>query len=49
MFAWFKKMKQSCLVLGEQSNIAVAASAEVEEICRNGALDPESSRDHRST
>jgi len=49
MFVRFKKMKQSCLVLGEQSNIAVAASAEVEETCRNGAIDPESSRDHRST
>ena len=45
----FKKMKQSYLVLGEQSNIAVAASAQVEETCRNDAIDPESSRDRRST
>jgi len=42
-------MKQSYLVLGEQSNIAVAASAQVEETCRNDAIDPESSRDRRST
>jgi len=42
-------MKQSYLVLGEQSNIAVAASAQVEETCRKNAIDPESSRDRRST
>ena len=41
-------MKQSYLVLGEQLNIAVAPSAKV-EACRNGAIDPESSRDCRST
>jgi len=41
-------MKQSYLVLGEQSNIAVAPSAKV-ETCRNGAIDPESSRDRWST
>ena len=41
-------MKQSYLVLGEQSNIAVAPSAKV-ETCRNGAIDPESSKDYRST
>ena len=48
-FVRFKKMKQSYLVLGELSNIAVAASAQVEETCRNDAIDPESSRDRRST
>jgi len=48
-FVRFKKMKQSYLVLGEQSNIAVAASAQVEEACRNDAIDPESSIDRRST
>ena len=48
-FVRFEKMKQSYLVLGEQSNIAVAASAQVEETCRNDAIDPESSRDRRST
>ena len=48
-FVRLKKMKQSYLVLGEQSNIAVAASAQVEETCRNDAIDPESSRDGRST
>jgi len=48
-FVRFKKMKQSYLVLDEQSNIAVAASAQVEETCRNEAIDPESSRDRRST
>ena len=36
-------------MLGEQSNIAVAASAQVEETCRNGGRDPESSKDRRST
>jgi len=41
-------MKQAYLVLGEQSNIAVAPSAKV-EACRNGAIDPESYRDRRST
>jgi len=45
----FKKMKQSYLVLGEQANIAVVASAQVEETCRNDAIDPESTRDRRST
>jgi len=44
----FKLMKQSYLVLGEQSNIAVAPSAKV-EACRNGTIDPEGSRDRRST
>jgi len=43
VFVQFKKMKQSCLVLGEQSNIAVAVSAKVEETCRNGGIEPESS------
>jgi len=42
------KTKQFYLVLGEQSNIAVAASVQDEETCRNGAIDPESSKDHRS-
>ena len=39
----------SCCVLGEQPNIAVAASAQVEETCTCDAIDPESSRDRRST
>jgi len=47
-FVRFKKMKQSYVGLGEQSNIVVALSAKV-EACRNGAVDPESSRDRRST
>ena len=42
-FCWIIKMKPSYLVLGEQSNIAVAACARVDETCRNGATDPESS------
>jgi len=41
-------MKQSYLVLGEQSNIAIASSAKV-EACRNGAIDPERSRNRRRT
>ena len=44
----FKWMKQSYLVLGNQSTIAVAPSAKV-ETCRNDAIDPESSRDRGST
>ena len=44
-----KKMEKSYLVLGEQSNIAVAPSAQVEETCRSDVIDPESSRDRRST
>ena len=42
-------MKQSYLVLDEQWNIAVDVSAQVEETGRNDAIDPESSRDRRST
>jgi len=49
VFVRFKKMKLSYLMLGEQSNIAVAASAQVVETCRNGAIDPESSKYRRST
>jgi len=41
-------MKQSYLVLGKQSNIAVALSAKV-EASRNGAIDPQSSSDRQST
>jgi len=48
VFVGFKKMKQSYLVLGEQSNIAVAVSANVETY-RNDAIDPENSRHRRST
>jgi len=48
-FVRFKKMKQSYLVLSEQSNIAVAASAQVEETCGNDAIDRESSRDRLCT
>jgi len=40
-------MKQSYLVLGEQSNIAVAPSAKV-ETCRNGGKDTENSWSNRS-